>query len=124
MGDLSKNFSRREFECQGVGCCGGAAPVDSALVEALQQLRDQIEKPLTISSGFRCRTHNRRIGGAEGSQHTFGRAVDVLIPDGWTPETLAEEAERIPAFRAGGIGVYSAWVHLDVRPNGPARWKK
>lgn len=124
MGDLSKNFSRREFACRGKDCCGGSAPVHPELISGLQQLRDNVGVPLTISSGFRCRRHNAAVGGARQSQHTFGTAADVLVPSGWTATQLADLAETIDVFRDGGIGIYPTWVHLDVRPNGPARWRR
>lgn len=97
--------------------------MDPRLVAGLQALRDRMGKPLTISSGFRCKRHNRAIGGAKDSLHTLAMAADVLVPEGWTPEAFAELAESIDVFRTGGIGVYPTWVHVDVRTTGPARWR-
>ena len=123
MGDLSRNFSRSEFACQGGdACCGGSSPVSRDLIEALQELRDMVGKPLVITSGFRCRKHNREIGGATESQHCLGTAADIQCP-GLPPEVLAESAATVERFRQGGIGVYRRWVHVDVRTNGPARWE-
>ena len=124
MGDLTRDFSRREFACKGLNCCGASAPVHPALVWGLQELRDKVGAPLKISSGFRCRKHNREVGGSVESQHTLGLAADVLIPEGWTAERLVDLAETIEVFRAGGIGTYSTWIHVDVRTSGPARWKE
>lgn len=124
MGDLSKDFSRSEFACQGEGCCGGSAPVHPLLVVGLQELRDKVGRALFISSGFRCVTHNAKVGGASGSQHTLGMAADVLCPAGWTSERFAMMAETVDVFRHGGIGIYPGRIHVDVRPNGPARWRQ
>ena len=124
MGDLSKNFSRSEFACRGENCCGGSAPVHPDLVVGLQELRDKVGVPLTISSGFRCRRHNAAIGGAKNSQHMLAMAADVLVPDGWTSGRLAELAETVEVFREGGIGIYPNWVHVDVRTTGKARWRR
>lgn len=123
MGDLSKNFSRSEFACNGQKCCGGSAPVHPGLITALQELRDKIGAPLIVSSGFRCKTFNAAINGAENSQHMHGMAADLLIPNGWTPERLAELAETVPLFHGGGIGIYPTWVHVDVRKD-RARWRR
>jgi len=122
MGDLSKNFNRSEFACRGEKCCGGSAPVDPVLVEALQDLRDRVKQPIHITSGFRCIKHNAAIGGAEDSQHTLGKAADVRVV-GMSPVDLAEAAKKVRAFANGGIGLYGAWVHLDVRSDGPVRWR-
>lgn len=123
MGDMSKNFSRSEFACKGTNCCGNSAPVSPELISALQDLRDQLNLPLSITSGFRCNRHNESVGGATQSFHTLGMAADVSCPDGMTAEDLAQAAETIPAFQQGGIGIYPSWVHLDVRTTGKARWR-
>jgi uncharacterized protein YcbK (DUF882 family) len=124
MGDITANFSRNEFACKGVGCCGGSAPINIDLVKALQNLRDLAGVPLVISSGFRCNTHNRNVGGVSNSQHVTGFGVDVLIPEGFTIGKIEELARRVQSFKMGGIGLYSSWIHLDIRTNGPARWDK
>lgn len=121
MGDISENFNRSEFACKGKNCCGHAAPVSPALVTALQALRDSIGVGITINSGFRCNTHNRSVGGSPSSFHVLGMAADI-VADGLTAEQVAAAAEQVAAFRAGGIGEYDAWVHVDVRTTGPARW--
>ncbi len=68
MGDLTKHFSRYEFECP---CCG-AAPVGPTLVNALEQLRLRLGRPILINSGYRCRNHNEKVGGGHNSQHLLG----------------------------------------------------
>lgn len=121
MGDLTKNFSRKEFRCR----CGrrncNASPVDMKLVSALQKLRDYVGVPLYINSACRCALHNRRVGGKSNSQHLYGRAADVRC-DELSPKELAKCAEMIPEFDKGGIGTYETFVHVDVRGR-RARWK-
>ena len=124
MGDLSRNFSRSEFACKGGQCCGHSAPVHPGLIEALQDFRDRVGRPLSITSGFRCRRHNADVGGDKNSFHTLGMAADVTCPDGIGPKQLAALAEGIVSLRDGGIGVYPGWVHLDVRKDMRARWNK
>jgi zinc D-Ala-D-Ala carboxypeptidase len=119
MGDLTKSFSRHEFACH-CGC--GGTDVEGELVEHLQELRDLIGQPVIVVSGFRCQAHNTAVGGATRSQHLLGRAADVRVR-AMSPIEIKRLAETIDAFRDGGIGLYSAFVHLDVRPNGPARWQ-
>lgn len=118
MGDLSKNFSHKEFACHD-GC--GFDDPDSRLVEALQRLRDMIGSPLIVVSGCRCAHHNAEVGGAGGSQHLLGKAADIKSST-LTPLELKSYAVQIPAFRDGGIGLYQTWLHVDVR-RGAARWE-
>lgn len=141
MGDLTANFSRDEFACKGNSCCGHSAPIRLELVYALQALRNALCDRLAINvtvyvtSGFRCRTHDLTLArergateqtlAARNSQHCLGYAADILVPA--APTTLVVDlADTIPAFHHGAIGRYTGsrhdTVHLDVRPNGPARW--
>ena len=116
MGDLSANFMSYEFACKGLICCGGSVPMNPALVASLQLFRDYVDAPVVINSGFRCITHNVEIGGTQGSQHTFGRAVDIKLVGDMTIDDMVVVAERIHLFRMGGIGRYETWLHLDVGP--------
>jgi uncharacterized protein YcbK (DUF882 family) len=94
----------------------------AALCEHLENLRARVGTPLVILSGYRCPAHNQAVGGASLSQHVQGLAADVASK-AKTPAAIAKAAEAIPQFKAGGIGTYKTWVHVDVRRNGPARWK-
>ena len=118
MGDLSKNFSRHEFECR---CCG-RAEINQRLVDALQELRDLAGLPVRVTSGYRCPEHNQAIGGATRSQHLLGTAADIVVR-GMIPAEMYRLAEDIEAFHNGGIGVYpdKGFIHVDVRDR-RARW--
>lgn len=125
---MSKHFEDWEFECHGQNCCGHSRPIESRLIEGLEQLRAMLnerhtetEVCLRISSGFRCRKYNDEIGGAGDSYHCRGMASDV-VPLGATIGEVALVAGMVEVFRVGGIGLYDDFVHLDVRRNGPARW--
>lgn len=45
----------------------------------LEPLRQHAGKPVIISSGYRCPTLNRLVGGAKTSQHMKGEAADIRI---------------------------------------------
>lgn len=115
MGDLSRNFSRSEFECK-CGC--GEAEVSPLLIEHLQKLRDYTGEPIRITSGLRCEAHNAAVGGAINSQHLKGLAADIVVS--WWP---ADELLRLlrVLVRANVLYVGYAYkigknaVHIDVR---------
>lgn len=113
MGDITKDFSRREFACK-CGC--GFNKINMDLVNGLQFLRDLCGQPIEISSGCRCESHNRKEGGKNNSFHLRGDAADVKIA-GLTSEKIAALAEQVPQFQQGAIIVYKGknWCHLDVR---------
>lgn len=112
---LSTNFKSTEFDCHGSGCCS-TTQVDEKLVEYLQNIRNHFNKPVNISSGYRCATHNKNIGGATGSKHSKGQAADIYI-NGVAPAEIAKYAESIGIL---GIGLYETdkdghFVHVDTR---------
>ncbi len=43
----------------------------------LEPIRKHFNKPIHISSGFRSKILNERIGGSKNSQHTKGEALDI-----------------------------------------------
>lgn len=114
---LSQNFRVREFACS-----DGSDPVfvDSELVTVLQKIRNHFGVAVTITSAYRTPNHNKQVGGTTFSQHCYGRAADIKVK-GVAPKTVAKYAEEILKNR-GGIGVYSTFTHIDVRPT-KARWK-
>ena len=107
---LSTNFKSTEFDCHGSGCCSETL-IDEKLVRFLQKIRNHFGKSVHINSGYRCKTHNAKVGGASKSNHMDGEAADIRI-DGITPLEVAQYAEYIGVL---GIGVYSWGVHIDTR---------
>lgn len=112
---LSKNFISIEFDCKGINCCSQTL-IDEKLVDYLQKIRDHFNKSITITSAYRCATHNSRVGGAAGSYHTKGQAADFVV-EGVAPAEVARYAESIGIK---GIGLYETekdgfFVHIDTR---------
>ena len=118
MGDISKNFDKSEFVCKG-GC--GKYNLNPVLLDALQRLRDYIGYPIYINSGCRCEKHNKAVGGVKNSLHVRGKAADIRV-DELSPQELAKSAMEIKEFRDGGIGIYTNFVHVDVRGR-KSRWR-
>ena len=80
-------------------------------------------KSITINSGYRSPKHNAKIGGAKNSQHLTGKAADIAV-QGFTPKQVAEVIENLISqgkMTQGGLGVYSTWIHYDIRGT-KARW--
>ena len=72
-----KNFRPEEFYCK-CGECSGVPPDKSAtrhLAWVLQQIRDLANVPIKITSGYRCPTHNERVGGISFGRGAYPRAV-------------------------------------------------
>ena len=114
---LTKNFSSEELHCH---CCHKEQMCER-FMEKLQTLRDIMNRPIGINSGYRCESHNRSIGGHKTSQHMLGVAVDISTTD-WSSSELYELMRH--AYRLGfkGIGVGKLFVHLDMRVGKAKMW--
>jgi len=87
----------------------------------LEELRRAIgNRPIIINSGYRCPTHNKKVGGAKNSQHLYGKAADIRV-NGMNPRTLEKYADTV--FANGGVGMGGQnFVHVDTRGH-RARWR-
>ena len=106
---LSNNFNLKEFECK-CGKCKNTI-IDAKLISSLQIMRDHFKKPIIINSGYRCTKHNKAVGGVTNSQHTKGKAADIVVK-GVAPRDVAAYAASIGIK---GIGVYKTFTHIDTR---------
>lgn len=114
--NLSENFKVKEFACKDGSDVIFVAP---ELVEVLQKIRTHFGKAVNINSAYRTPTYNKKVGGATYSQHLYGTAADIRI-NGVAPKDIAAYAETL-LNGTGGIGIYSNFVHIDVR-KGKSRW--
>lgn len=126
MGDLTKNFSLSEFRCNDEK--GTPVPTKylanvKELAKNLQVLRDDIGEPLHLLSGYRTRSHNKKVGGKPGSFHLNAKAGDTASKS-FTPKQLAARVEKLikaGKMKQGGLGIYKGFIHYDTR-GVRARW--
>ena len=115
MGDLSRDFDRAEFACKD-GC--GANLIRPRLVDALQDMRRQLGRPIAIRSGCRCPAWNAHEKGKPDSAHLclpeegeLGEAADLVAATSRDRYQLVAAA-LITGIRRIGIG--KDFVHVDV----------
>jgi hypothetical protein len=114
---LSKNFTAEEFARSGK-VAFGISRIDPKLVACLQNIRDAVDQPVWITSGYRSYFHNIAVYNSLGrkptdSQHIAGKAADIKI-DGMTGLDIGKTAVKACGPDIGvGIGV--GFAHVDVR---------
>jgi len=127
-GYLSPHFTLQEMIFSETAEANGINnnPPPIALVQLYKLCNDVLEqvrslcgdKPVMISSGFRCAELNQMIGGATGSAHLYGCAADFTIPDYGDPLSVCKAIE--PHLEEWGIDqlIYECpsgvWVHLGI----------
>lgn len=113
-----KFFRRREFECK-CGC--GFNTVDFELSEVMDDVREHFGEEVTITSGCRCKKHNKAEGGEDDSTHLIGQACDFRVKNVHA-DIVADYLEKKYPNKFG-IGRYNGRTHIDVRLS-KARWDK
>lgn len=83
--------------------------------EGLERCRVWTQKPILISSGYRCLELNRALGSSDDSQHVRAEAVDITCPSFGSAYALAcciRDNKTLIKFDQL-IYEYRSWVHLS-----------
>ena len=107
---LTEHFTLGEFQCKNGA---DSVKIDWYVVNELEAARVFFNKPITISSAYRTAAYNASVGGASGSLHTTGRAVDHYMRD--LSYTLLAKFHEAHGFL--GVGCYydDEFCHVDSR---------
>ena len=112
MGDLTKDFNRKEFACK-CGC--GFDGIDPRVVLMTQQIRDALGEPIRINSGCRCVKHNAAVG-SKSTNHTRGKAADLSCASGHRA-IFAKVKEMYSQGKLQDLDLClleGSWVHIDI----------
>lgn len=109
-----RHFKPEEFNSPDEKASGLRMSID--FVKQLDKLRFFCEFPLKINSGFRTKTHNKKVKGKPSSAHTLGLAADIHCVNSRKRFIIVQEALKL-GFKRVGIG--NTFVHLDMDDNKP-----
>ena len=92
--------------------------IDKGLLDLLTQIAHKMEthEPFQLISGYRSLKTNHSLrekgsgGVAKNSQHTLGKAADIYLPS----RTMKQLQRAAQSLKAGGVGCYSQFVHIDT----------
>lgn len=85
-------------------------------VEALQDFREILNRPVNVNSGYRQRDYNTQIGGDVNSAHLVGCAADIQLIKGLKQIDYIDAwftALQAAGINQGAINVYSNYYHLE-----------
>jgi hypothetical protein len=80
-------------------------------VNVLQPLREIINVPIFINSGFRSFDVNAAVGGRFNSQHLEGKAADLVVPSMNLADVFNIVLERISFDQL--IYEFGKWIHVS-----------
>lgn len=121
---LTKNFNLYEFrsnipssEVQPiVEVPTELIPNAKKLAYNLQIIRDYINQPININSGYRTLDYNKAVGGSDNSYHLLCLAVDLRTE--LRPIKLRDiiyDFMMSGKIESGGLKAYKNFVHYDIR---------
>ena len=88
-----------------------------ATAQRMERIRALLgNRPVVVTSWFRCEALNAAVGGVPDSAHRLGYAVDFVCPSYGTPLNIAR---RLVAARVAFdqlIYEYGRWVHVSFDP--------
>jgi hypothetical protein len=125
---INEYFKYREFDCKCGKCERPEGVPSQELVDILTKIRKHYGQPVIINSGYRCETHNKKVGGSANSQHFKGSAVDIIVKNTPTEsvwEYVLEKWGDEPlglAIKRNKANIYAGFVHIDTRGK-KARWE-
>lgn len=102
-----KHFDESEFDCP---CCD-ANNMELRVMSALDHARSIAGVPFTITSGYRCPSHNRSVGGSETSSHLGGTAADIYVLGGHQRYLILTALLEAGFTR---LGVDGNFIHADM----------
>ena len=106
---MSRHFSYDSDKMLACSCCK-AKGMSPSFLDLMDQIRDAVGEPLTVTSGYRCPKHNAKVSstGSTGP-HTTGRAIDIKA-DSRLRFLLIQAALKQGITR---IGVADNFIHID-----------
>lgn len=85
------------------------------LAQHLERVRSVLgDRPIIITSGYRCPELNGTIGGSPTSAHVRGLAADFICPSYGTPYEIVERIADSDVPFDQLIHEYGRWVHLGL----------
>jgi uncharacterized protein YcbK (DUF882 family) len=99
------SFTQKELACKHCGADG----IRHELMDVLQSIRFRLDRPIFISSGYRCVNHPAEQEKDKKGEHTLGLAVDVLCHGVRALEIIKLAQDR---------GIKRIGVHQKGNPSG------
>lgn len=122
---LGKDYKIGEhFRLREMACKDGSDKVlySTELIAKLERLREYGGFTITINSGYRTASYNKKIGGASKSQHTLGTAADIVVYKDGKVVNARKICCICQTLGFKGIGFISEnATHVDMRTSGSYR---
>lgn len=117
---LSRNFSLNEMLVTSTGIPN--IPTEKEInnmkllaENVLQPLRDHINRPVIVTSGFRSKAVNSAVGGSKTSGHMLGTAADITAGNRHLNKQIYNYIRDNCEFRQLIDEYDYSWIHVEYR---------
>ena len=101
-------FKLKEFDSRDKP--GSGQLMDPYFLQLLDKARTHAQIPFRISSGYRTKEHNKKVGGVPNSSHLKGLAADIICSNSSDRYTIINALIFVGFHR---IGVHKGFIHAD-----------
>ena len=79
IGELTESATARKYNIKNVPGVAELDNLNALVYNVLDPLREILGRPIYVSSGYRCKELNAKVGGSKTSQHMSGQAADIYV---------------------------------------------
>ena len=105
---LTENFNSSEFDSPDLPSTGTIMSLP--FIFKLQEARTIADIPFVITSGYRTKQHNKKVGGVLNSAHMVGKAADIACHTSINRFRIVAALLEVKFTR---IGIYPTYIHVD-----------
>ncbi len=109
---MIKHFKTSEFDSPDK--VGSGEKMDKDFLMLLDQARELAGTPFKITSGYRTKEWNLKVGGRVGSSHCKGLAADISLPKSSRERFLIINSILSVGINRIGISFKNGFLHCDV----------
>ncbi len=84
--------------------------------QVLDPIREYMNEPIYVNSGYRCPLLNKAVGGVAGSQHVLGQAADITTRSRENNLIMERYIEENLVFDQ--MIIYKNFIHISYKATG------
>lgn len=126
LNEMLKSSAASKYKIKNIPNTEQLEYIKKLATSVLQPIRDAFGSPIIIDSGFRSKELNKKVGGAQRSDHLYGAAVDIHTKS----DTLADNKKlwdliiklkdegkiscRQIIWERGNKNLGPSWIHISI----------
>lgn len=119
----TNNFPEKDWNCQCPLCKREVLhKMEPFVMEHVQAIREYFDRPMFITSAYRCDKHPIEAKKSKPGMHNTGLAIDIAVGNGAEAAAIIAYAIKHLAVVGFAYGGKHGFVHLDWREGALMTW--